>query len=165
MIQLSSLQLAYLAGLIDGEGSLECQKEMQIKGVTPRFVLRLSFTFATREPLATICDWIGLSMKEYPATSPNRSSRFRAHVPKNLAVPLIKGCLPYLILKHQQAKLILEIEAIRKRYSPDRRRFAPGKLRTMPLEAVELMESLFVQLRSLKSNKRRANSGVVKTYG
>lgn len=52
-------QLAYLAGLIDGEGSLECQKQSQAGSATPRYVIRLSFTMSTPEPLETVASWLG----------------------------------------------------------------------------------------------------------
>src|SRR3954462_11316251 len=118
MGNLSEWQLAYLAGLVDGEGSLECQKEFQPKGVTPRFVLRLSFCFATVEPLQTISQWLGVPTQIYPATDPTRSPRHRMSVTKNLAVPLLQQMLPYLILKRRQAELILAIESVRKAHSP-----------------------------------------------
>src|SRR5665213_4477900 len=112
-MNLTDTQLAYLAGLIDGEGSIESQREVQVRGATPRFVLRVSFVFATEEPLRTICGWLGVGYKRYPTTDPRRSDRYRTHVPKGIAVPLLEACLPYLLLKRRQAELILAIETVR----------------------------------------------------
>ena len=160
MENMTTARWAYLAGLIDGEGSIECQQEMHPKGTTPRFVLRLSFTFATEEPLATITQWLGVSYKQYPATDERRSPRYRCQIPKSLAVVVLEHCLPFLILKRDQAELILEIERVRAAYSPDRRLIAPGKNRTMPTAAIEQMTVLHAQLRALKSNKRRMDAPV-----
>lgn len=159
-MELTEYQYSYLAGLIDGEGSLESQREWQPKGATPRFVLRISFTFATEEPLRTVCEWLGISYKCYPATDETRSPRYRAHVPKGVTVPLLEGCLPYLILKKRQAELILAIEDVRARNSPDRRHFGFTKLSRMPVEAVNEMILLHDELRSLKNNKRRLDARV-----
>lgn len=155
-MNLTSEQLAYLSGLIDGEGSVECQKQMQRKGKTPRYVIRLSFNMVTKEPLATISKWIGLEPKFYdpPNRPANRSPQYRLHIPKTLAVQVLEDCLPYLILKRQQAKLLLAIEEVRKNNTPDRHAFTRSGSKPMPTKAVNEMEKLFRELRSLKSNKR-----------
>lgn len=159
MVALSEPQIAYLAGLVDGEGSLECQKEFQPKGATPRFVLRLSFCFATREPLATISGWLGVAVKMYPATDDKRSPRHRMSVTKNLAVPLLRQMLPFLILKRREAELILAIEGVRQANTPSRR-IPLGQRRRMPDSAIAEMTALWIELRSLKSNKRRMDARV-----
>jgi hypothetical protein len=149
-----------MAGLIDGEGSIESQREVQVRGATPRFVLRVSFVFATEEPLRTICGWLGTSYKRYPSTDPRRSDRFRTHVTKSIAVPLLAACLPYLIVKRRQAELILAIEAVRAGASPDRVHVGQASLQRMPAEAIERMTALHLELRTLKSNKRRMDAPV-----
>jgi hypothetical protein len=154
---LAEWQLAYLAGLIDGEGSIESQMETQIRGKTPRFVLRVSFVFATEEPLRTISGWLGSKYSIHPAVDARRSPRYRSHIYKATAVALLRRCLPYLILKKHQAELILAIESVRAANStvhqlrPGRKGVAP-----MPDHAIQKMLSLHQKLRSLKSNKRRA---------
>lgn len=152
---LAGWQLAYLAGLIDGEGSIESQQERQPKGKTPRFVLRVSFTFATEEPLATISKWIGSTYSVYPPVDNRRSARFRSHIYKATAVKLLRRCLPYLILKRRQAELILEIEAVRARYSTVSEP-RPGRIgaQPMPDHAIQQMMAFHAELRALKSNKK-----------
>ena len=151
---LTDLQLAYLAGLIDGEGSIESQREWQPRGATPRFPLRVSFTFATEEPLKTISGWLGRTYKQYLATSVNRSPRYRMHIPKGIAVIVLGGCLPFLLLKRRQAELILAIEAVREANNPGRVHIGSAHLARMPEAAVEEMAALHTELRSLKSHKR-----------
>ena len=159
MADLDPFQIAYLAGLVDGEGSLECHKEMQRHGITPRYNLRLSFVFATPEPLATISQWIGIQVKIYPATDPSRSPRHRMHITKGTAVPLLERMLPHLILKKREAALILAIERVRAANFPGRK--TPiGVTRLMPPHAIEEMNALWLQLRALKSNKRRMSARV-----
>lgn len=158
MTPLTPLQTAYLAGFIDADGSLESQMEKSPQGRTPRFVLRLSFTLATPEPLATIARWLDLQVRVYPSTDPRRSARHRLHVPKTKAVAVLQAVLPHLILKRRQAEIMLEIEAVRAAASPSRS-LPMGKQRRMPASAVEKMTALHRELRSLKSNKRPGRPG------
>lgn len=151
-------QLGYLAGLIDGEGSIECQTEVQPRGRTTRYVLRVSFVFATEEPLRTVSEWLGSRYSVHPPVDEKRSMRYRSHIYKNTAVELLKAVLPYLILKRRQAELILEIEAVRAANSTIRlARPGGGAPPPMPADAIEKMQELHTELRSLKSNKRRAS--------
>jgi hypothetical protein len=144
----TSEQAAYLAGMIDGEGSIECQRQTHGAGTSPRYVIRLSFVMASEEPLQTIGRWIGREPKCYPARDATRQPRWRLHIPKGTLVPLLRACRPYLILKGGQADAVLEIEQIRAKYSPAW--CGDG----MPDAAVRQMEIVYQRLRSLKSNKR-----------
>ena len=152
--QLSETQVAYIAGLIDGEGSLESQRQMQKGAVTPIFTLRLSFTFATPEPITTVAGWLGGAPKVYPATSPNRQPRWRFHIKNRIALPLLRRAIPHLILKRQQAELVLEIDRVRSIHSIPRTVSGPRSNLRMPEAGVVAMQSLHDSLRSLKSNKR-----------
>jgi len=145
-----------MAGLIDGEGSLECQRQMQKHGRTPRYQLRLSFGFATEEPLRTIGGWFGLQPKCYPRVSPERQPFWRMSIPKNAAVLLLNQCLPYLILKREQAELVLAIEKVRALHSPSRHIPVGHPDRRMPEAAIREMEEYHQRLRALKSAKRPA---------
>lgn len=98
-------QAAYLAGLIDGEGSIECQRQTHGAGVSPRYVIRLSFVMASEEPLRTIGRWIGREPKCYAARDAIRQPRWRLHVPKGMLIPLLRACRPYLLLKGDQVEL------------------------------------------------------------
>lgn len=153
-MKLSNEQLAYLAGFIDAEASVECQKQMQKHGKTPRYSLRLSITLATEEPLKTFTSWFESSYKKYPATDAKRSPRYRMHIPKGVAIGLLTACLPFFLLKRRQAEIILEIESVRARFSPKRKHFRATHFKQMPVIAITKMEKLFRELRSLKSNKR-----------
>lgn len=151
-------QLGYLAGLIDGEGSIESQTEIQPRGRTTRYVLRVSFVFATEEPLRTISQWLGTTYSRHEATQANRSARYRSHIYKSVAVELLKAVLPFLILKRRQAELILEIEAVRSANTTIRlARPGGGAPPPMPAAAIGQMQALHTELRSLKSNKRPAS--------
>lgn len=161
-MKLTETQSAYLAGLIDGEGSLECQKEMQVRGATPRFSLRLSFCFGTSEPITTVAAWIGLAPTIYPPVDAIRCARWRLHVPKSLAVEILLLTMPFLIAKKEQARLVLQIENVRRQNTPSRHHKGQGYADRMPASAIAEMDGLFWKLRALKSNKRRMDARVNK---
>lgn len=154
MLNLTDVQCAYLAGFIDAEASLECQRERVPRGATPRFTLRLSITLATEEPIRTICGWLGTSYKTYPSVDARRSPRVRAHIKKLIAIEVLTACLPYLILKKRQAEIILAIEGVRATHSPPRKHIGSSIMSRMPDVAIDQMEALHAELRTLKSNKR-----------
>ena len=147
-------QYAYFAGALDCDGSVECQKQMQKNGKTPRYQIRLSFTMATYQPIATFEKWLGITHKLYPAVDESRSPRYRLHIPKGITIPLLKGCLPYLTLKKRQAEILIEIEGIRESLSPGRNHYGQKSIQPMPPEWEKSVEPLYKELRSLKSNKR-----------
>jgi len=152
-------QYAYLAGAIDCDGSLECQREIQKNGKTPRYSIRLSFTMATDQPIETIANWLGLKYKTYPSVDERRSPRRRLHIPKGIAVQLIEKCLPYLILKKRQAEILIEIEKIRASLTPGRNHYGHNNIQPMPPEWEQRVEPLYREFRSLKCNKRPGGKG------
>lgn len=151
---LSETQVAYIAGLIDGEGSLECQRQMQKGAATPIFTLRLSFCFGSAEPITTVSGWLGGYPLIYPPTDPKRQPRWRFHIKNRIALPLLRRALPYLILKQRQAELVLNIDATRAVHSVPRNVSGPRSNLRMPDVGVAAMQILYAELRSLKSNKR-----------
>jgi hypothetical protein len=154
---LTEVQIAYIAGLIDGEGSLECQMGMQKGAATPTFTLRLSFGFGTAEPVTTVASWLGGVPLMYPSRSPKRQPTWRFHIKNRIALPLLTRALPYLILKKEQARLILAIDGVRALNTvPKTVKGGYGAHRRMPTHAVEQMQRMHAELRALKSNKRAA---------
>ena len=152
MKRLTPAQLGYLAGLIDAKSNLQCARSMNKRGVTPVYAIRLSFEFNTEEPGDTVREWLGLPQKYRADTDEPRDHLL---IPKKITIFLLGACLPYLIRKVDQARLILEIEEIRKVNTPNRHKMTPlGSVR-MPAEVVAHMEELHRQLQELKSNKNR----------
>lgn len=148
-------QLAYIAALIDGEGSLECQKQKQAGAKNPQYRTRLSFTMVTEEPLLTLSHWLDINPpRKYPASDLWRSPFYRMHIPKTATLTLLQNCMPYIILKKRQAEILLEMEVIRQKYSPAKRHVGHAKFQPMPQEAIALFEEKYVEFRSLKLNKR-----------
>lgn len=105
---------AYLAGLIDGEGSFVIQKTAVEKiskscnSKSPRYLAYFCIGMVDKAPLDLIRDIIGCG-KVYEERVPNRRSIWRIRFGGRLKLmPFIKELLPYLIVKKKQAELMLD---------------------------------------------------------
>jgi len=107
MTDWTETDLAYLAGFIDGEGSI-C-----IFGYHGRrhSALRLQAYNTNRDVL----DWIALTFGGRVHVVKRRRSSWRQsfawQISGQHAVPIIEQCMPYFRIKAQQAKLFLEVAA------------------------------------------------------
>lgn len=112
--QRQAVLYAYLAGLIDGEGSFVIQKtEVEkiaktSKCISPKYTPYFCIGMVTREPLDLIQETIG-SGKVYEERVHDRRSIWRIRFGGRLVlIPFITSLLPYLIVKKQQAELLLD---------------------------------------------------------
>jgi len=112
--QRQAVHWAYLAGLIDGEGSFTIQKiavekiAKSSKSVSPKYLGYFSIGMLDKEPIDLIQASIGKG-KVYEERVPERRSIWRIRFGgRETLIPFIKQLLPYLIVKKKQAKLLLE---------------------------------------------------------
>lgn len=105
---------AYLAGLIDGEGSFVIQKTAvekiakSCKSKTTKYLAYFCIGMVDKAPLELIQETIG-SGKVYEERVPERRSIWRIRFAGRIKLmPFIKNLLPYLIVKKKQAELMLE---------------------------------------------------------
>jgi len=105
---------AYLAGLIDGEGSFVIQKTSVEKiakssrSKTPKYLAYFCIGMVDKAPLDLIRDTIGMG-KVYEERVPERRSIWRIRFGGRVTlIPFVKQLLPYLIVKRPQAELLLE---------------------------------------------------------
>lgn len=112
--QRQAVLMAYLAGLIDGEGSFVIQKTSVEKiakssrSKTPKYLAYFCIGMVDREPLDLIRETIGAG-KVYEERVPNRRSIWRIRFAGRLVlIPFIKALLPYLIVKKKQAETVLD---------------------------------------------------------
>lgn len=105
---------AYLAGLIDGEGSFVIQKTSVEKiakssnSKTPKYLAYFCIGMVEKAPLDLIRDTIGTG-KVYEERVLNRRSIWRIRFAGRITlIPFVKSLLPYLIVKKRQAELLLD---------------------------------------------------------
>lgn len=106
--------LAYLAGLLDGEGTVGINRVKSAKAKNPSHFPHLMIA-NSYEPVVRWLGEIGGSVDVHrPSTHKSNwktSYRWRLHG-KN-AETFVRAVRPYLRIKHEQADVILELAAIR----------------------------------------------------
>lgn len=112
--QRQAVHWAYLAGLIDGEGSFVIQKTevhkiaKSCKSKSTKYLGFFCIGMTDKAPLDLIQETIGAG-KVYEERVPNRRSIWRIRFAGRLKLmPFIKEILPYLIVKKKQAELMME---------------------------------------------------------
>lgn len=111
-----SNNLAYVAGLIDGDGSVgvACQKR---GGQKDRRSYYASVTIGMTEPAKPILEWIhkewGGSLHSHKTAGENECPSWQWRVTGDKAQAILRKLLPHLRLKGPQARLALEVERIR----------------------------------------------------
>jgi len=108
-VTLSKVELAYVAGLIDGEGTVSIRR-MAGKKIKPHF--RIANTSVT------LMDWLSRVLNG-PSTYIARS-KTSAGVPMHQYtvqglsnLPLYEALLPYLVIKRPQMELVIEFSRLR----------------------------------------------------
>ena len=111
-----SNNLAYVAGLIDGDGSVgvACQRRGSQKD---RWSYYASVTIGMTEPAKPILEWIhqewGGSLHSHKTAGEKECPAWQWRVTGDKAQAILRKLLPHLRLKGPQARLALEVERIR----------------------------------------------------
>ena len=115
MAWLTEIEKAYLAGLIDGEGSISIKKRIKgkPKRITPEYRLVITVTNTCRDVIYFILDKIkgmsGFYTKFERIRNPKRKPIFEIQLRDKTAELLLKEIFPYLIIKKKQAELGLRL--------------------------------------------------------
>lgn len=122
----STEQLAYLAGLIDGEGCMQIgdkrkspQKAKGLRKPRKEYVGQINFT--TQVQISNtdyrLIHWLqdtftgGLHVQKYPG-KPHWNVKYTWILPSKQVLPIMQAILPYLIIKKNQALLMIEARKI-----------------------------------------------------
>ena len=117
---LTDTEWAYLAGLIDGEGTIGIYKHYDPRRKTDGMYYQLNFRLANSNK--EVIDWIisklGGNLVVYqPRYKQSLKSYVWSAIRKDLQLTVLKGVLPYLIIKKRQAEIgikFLEVSEYRK---------------------------------------------------
>lgn len=108
--------LAWFAGFFDGEGSISIiENETSKSGYRHWFSLVISVTNTYLPALEKVRDWwdVGaIALKGDGAG--NQKLRWRWIVPANKALIVLEETLPYLSVKHKQARLAIAFQKLRR---------------------------------------------------
>ena len=106
---------AYLAGLIDGEGNVGVYRSKNQKGYWG-YALNINVSNSDRRIMKHLVQHFGGTFRWG-----TRSYIWKPNGGKNKASWLLNGIYPYLVVKHEQALLILDFIGLGRKICPDRR--------------------------------------------
>lgn len=108
---LSDTQWAYIAGMIDGDGSITISRHSYTPKTYPRpyYSPQLCIYNTNKEVIDTIGEWIGFGgvyKKEYKN---HYRTQYIFRLFGKKAKLVLQGVLPYLIIKREQAEIVLDL--------------------------------------------------------
>lgn len=142
--QLSSENLAYIAGIIDGEGSIIISKLRPNKNkgeINFRYQLFCKVTNTDRRLIQYLAEKTGQPNIVDNRKNPNPNSRktFSIHWPVNTTIFLLEKIYPYLVIKKEQVDLALEF---RKTFDDDGHKDARK-------EIIDAREDFYLKMKQL----------------
>lgn len=147
-MQISRLNLAWAAGLIDGEGCISLTRRMPQKtngAVNPNYRLVLKVTMCHEETILLLHRMFGLGTVQSQKQSQSYWSKpWTWFCNATDAEKVLKKILPYMITKREEAEVALKFLS-----ETDRNR--TGKSRSLSVEDVRCRDLFFIKLRDLKS--------------
>ena len=121
---MSSSELAYLAGFIDGEGSYIVSKRLHTTGkwTYVGYSIGLDIANTNKEVMEWIREKTNNNSKVYlNPQKGNRKLAYRLRINGKLAQKITKEIFPYLIVKREQSKVFLQFPLNRKKLQKSKR--------------------------------------------
>ena len=138
--------LAYMAGIIDGEGCILIGRKSQGKGKSPRLTLIVNIVNTNEWLIQWIKMQFGGNIRNRFPPNPNAKMIWTWRVESKKAMELLKLVLPYLQIKRPQAELAIQFQS--------RKRFRGGTLIQRSLTDEEKALNEANQILMHKYNKR-----------
>jgi hypothetical protein len=156
MLKLKQWQLGYMAGLVDGEFHVGIQQRQEYPRKTPSYAIILALTITDIKIVNFIMSIV-----------PNATLRYRKRIsPRHLPVyalwfklkervELLEAIIPYLQGKQQQAKICLEMEKLKRKYTPNRSHPNAKHFTRVDPKFLKPAAKLFKEFRKLQLSKRK----------
>lgn len=140
--QLTDLQWAYLAGLIDGEGSINAgvHKASPPRNQNDTYQAHLEIHMTTAEPIQTVNSWLERRTPYYHV----KSGQWYFSLWGDPLRDVLRAVRPFLILKGDQADLALQMLELRQ----PRRRGDGGRLLPLDPEVASSLNRLHLALKA-----------------
>lgn len=138
-VKMKSVDAAYIAGLMDGEGCFTIVKsKAENTPIKTQYGLRVEFCMCDRGPIELVAKLFDRPISTQVLKSGRIAYRVNLHATK--AAAFIKSVMPYLRGKQQQAKLCLTLF----------QRHLPGRGKVHTEASVAAIEALRTELYNLK---------------
>lgn len=106
-------RLAYVAGLIDGEGCLRIHRQSKAQTSTFTPVVQMNMSIKARIIRDQMLQMFGGNIYEIKAPNQKWSEQWQWRINGDAASDFVRMIYPYLMLKKQQADLILQLQHIK----------------------------------------------------
>ena len=105
-------ETAYLAGFFDGEGSISLHRYSCLRSghLNPKYKVVISCVNTDRVPVARLQTNFGGALRLVPRRNPRHKPVWRWDGGASVALRALKAMLPYLTIKAERAKLVLEFQ-------------------------------------------------------
>ena len=105
---LKMLDKNYIAGIVDGEGSIEIHKQKGRQRVLYNYNVRVRISNTCRDLLLLVqTEYGGVISQRLPRL--NRRKDYQLEISSHYALRLIRDILPFLVIKKEQATLALNL--------------------------------------------------------
>lgn len=149
--KLSSLSISYAAGFVDADGCIGIAKSKNVRNPKcPRYSLRITVMGVHKG----IIDWFQknfggsvhckVSRHGNSCYLPHHRVQWRWEATGNVAIPIIKQLVPYLIVKKEQGELAVKFQEMKNR---DRGKYGT---RPVPHDIINTREKMYLEMRELK---------------
>jgi hypothetical protein len=145
MYSVTDTDLAYLAGLLDGEGVITIAKVRpvpHVKDGNPRYFAKIEIQMSDREPIEHVARLYERHIMLKKPSANMKKPAYRISWQAKIAAELARQVLPYLILKLPQALVLIEFQTAMTAEGYTGRRKTP--------EQIAMRESYFLEMRKLK---------------
>jgi hypothetical protein len=109
------IDLAYCAGLVDGEGYIGVKKTQPYKcqdRATPGYHARIGIKMVTEESIRFFAETVGGWYYTEKPSLPNGRPYFVYQATNKKAAEILESLLPYLKVKQEQAQTVLSLRAL-----------------------------------------------------
>lgn len=150
-------ELAYFAGLVDGEGCITIKRcaTFTRRKRSPTYIFSLCLEMADPRPIQAFCDYFGLTMHHNTSRHLKDPERHRflyvAQIGRNKGIAILQALLPYLRAKREEAEVAIEFY---QRCYVAHNHLAAGRNRApVPPELLELRHDYYLTLQALKRRR------------
>ncbi len=140
---MDTADLAYMAGIMDGEGCIHIGREQHSDRLIPCYWLEIMIGITDRYICRLFHGNFGGTVRNIGEATETHYAKWMWRISGNKASDMLQLLLPYLRLKHSQAELALKFQSHRKYWGNK------GK----PEEELKLDESEYTLMRNLKKEK------------
>lgn len=148
-------ELGYLAGMIDAECHIGIQRIIEKRRKTPAYVIRFELAMTDKRPIDFVNSLLPNAKVIHIQANGRRTDCYRLRVIQQEALSLMKIVYPYVQGKKRTIEICIEMDELRRKYTPDRQHFGTAHFQRLPKEFAEQADVLFLELRSLQLHKGR----------